>query len=768
VGGLDCFTPSKLEINNPYNINYANNKRYINTWKGNKQQKVTHRTINLCHLNCRGLANEPRLQELEHALTKINYDILGLSEVRKMGEGLIKRSNGNYFYYYGTTKGYRGVGFYIKKEIMERVTKVKAISERICMLKIKVDEKIQLSVFQIYAPTLVAEEKEHTEFYNLLQETLEREKEYYNVVMGDWNAKVGRSNWQSQIMGPFGSGSKNENGEKLIKFATTNNLKITGSYFKKKMSRRWTWISPDKYTKNEIDHFLINDMRIVKDGAVLNTVSFSSDHRLCRTSLHVPYRVKYKNYRKVGNGAYTNNHIIPQDKITEANLFMKDQLNKTKWNENIGLQNKYNDMVKAIELTVTKFGKKVNPHITNNKITDKTKELINKRDLLRNKLNKTSREKIELCEINKTVKKAIRQDVKEYDENQVIQTLQETTSVRKANKKLQQNRKLMVSIHNEEGNEIHNRDKIVTTVTDYYTKLYKRVETDIELKGTQPPPRESYTSPIVVSEIVSILNKLKPNKCPGPDQIKNEWLKACAEPIAKVIVSIFNEILTENVIPEQWCESEIILLFKKGDKKKMENYRPITLNSNICKVFMKVIKNRIYGQLDSFQPKEQAGFRKNFSTLDHIITINQVLEKTSEFKIETHLLFIDFRKVFDTVSHKFLWEALRAQGVEAQIISILEKIYGNSKAYVRLDKCGPPFPIERGVKQGDPLSPNLFNCILQEVFKNLDWEGKGIKIHGNHLTNLRFADDIVLLSNSTEELQKMGEELLSECKKAGL
>jgi len=109
--------------------------------------------------------------------------------------------------------------------------------------------------------------------------------------------------------------------------------------------------------------------------------------------------------------------------------------------------------------------------------------------------------------------------------------------------------------------------------------------------------------------------------------MKNEWLKMLAVPLTKVLTSIFNEILRKNEIPTRWEMSEIIILHKKGNKNKLENYRPITLNSNICKVFMKVLKNRIYNKLDQNQTTDQAGFRRNFSTLDHILTLNQIIEK---------------------------------------------------------------------------------------------------------------------------------------------
>ena len=77
------------------------------------------------HYNTRGLASEERLHEFEIVLDKIDWDIVGLSEVRKEGEWLIRRKNRNYLYYYGETKGQKGVGFYIRGEIWEKVEEIK-------------------------------------------------------------------------------------------------------------------------------------------------------------------------------------------------------------------------------------------------------------------------------------------------------------------------------------------------------------------------------------------------------------------------------------------------------------------------------------------------------------------------------------------------------------------------------------------------------------------------------------------------------------------
>ena len=86
-------------------------------------------------------------------------------------------------------------------------------------------------------------------------------------------------------------------------------------------------------------------------------------------------------------------------------------------------------------------------------------------------------------------------------------------------------------------------------------------------------------------------------------------------------------------MPEIWNEAIIILLHKKGDQKNISNYRPISLLNNIYKLFTKIITNRITRTLDENQPREQAGFRRGFSTIDHLHAVNQLIEKCAEYKI---------------------------------------------------------------------------------------------------------------------------------------
>ncbi|GBP18862.1 Retrovirus-related Pol polyprotein from type-2 retrotransposable element R2DM; Endonuclease [Eumeta japonica] len=221
-------------------------------------------------------------------------------------------------------------------------------------------------------------------------------------------------------------------------------------------------------------------------------------------------------------------------------------------------------------------------------------------------------------------------------------------------------------------------------------------------------------------------------------------------------------------IPEDWTKSTIVLLHKKGDKGDIGNYRPIVLMSNIYKVFSKILLFRLSNTLEENQPKEQAGFRSNFSTIDHIHVLRQVLQKYREYNKVYYLGFVDFHKAFDSLEHLHIWESLERQGVHTKYIRLLKIIYEKSIARIKLERTGEEFSIERGVLQGDPISPKLFSAVLEMIFRRLSWERFGLNVNGENLSHSRFAVDLVLFSKCPKALEKMLQQLLDESANAGL
>jgi hypothetical protein len=273
---------------------------------------------------------------------------------------------------------------------------------------------------------------------------------------------------------------------------------------------------------------------------------------------------------------------------------------------------------------------------------------------------------------------------------------------------------------------------------------------------------------ILEEETIKAISTQKNDKAPGSDLVTNELLKTTLPVIAPKLTDIFNEIIITEKIPEDWTKSTIILLHKKGDKGDISNYRPISLMSNVYKVFSKIILTRITNTLEENQPKEQAGFRRNFSTIDHIHALRQILQKYKEYNKTYYLGFVDFNKAFDTLEHEFIWNALKTQGVQTKYIRVLQNVYTKSTAQVKLETIGEEFPIKRGVRQGDPISPKLFSAVLEMVFRNLDWRNKGLNINGENLSHLRFADDLIIFSESPKALELMLQQLADESDKAGL
>ena len=172
---------------------------------------------------------------------------------------------------------------------------------------------------------------------------------------------------------------------------------------------------------------------------------------------------------------------------------------------------------------------------------------------------------------------------------------------------------------------------------------------------------------------------------------------------------------------------------------------------------------------------EQAGCRSDYSTVDHLYTITVLKEKAHEWQRNIWVAAIDFKKAFDCVDHRRLWETLRNQNIPDPYVRLLKSLYANQMATVKTDKRSKEFNIERGVKQGDPLSSLLFNAVLEDLFKTLKnkWALRKLGVQLGYttsttLTNLRFADDVLLVAPTQKQLTEMLTDLHNQAKQYGL
>ncbi|KAI5717819.1 hypothetical protein M8J77_011797 [Diaphorina citri] len=622
-------------------------------------------------------------------------------------------------------------------------------------------------IFQVHAPTsnhpLEIIEEFYTQLENEIQTESLKEKSNLLVVMGDYNAVVGkRLAGENHMIGPYSNGTRNQPGELLVNFMSANQLKTVSSYHIKNMNNRWTWNSP-KNKKFELDHILVNKSVQVSSCQIEGSLAFQSDHRLLRVSIPLgrrPHIQGSTNQLRIKNHP-SHYHQILSKKLEKIDVDISS------------VQEAYNSLEKTIIEAVQEENKIKSQHgrKRSKKLSQATVDLIEKRETLNRKINKNLQDKIELTEIRKLVRKKIKEDINKYEDETIKEILETSGSTKAIKKELTTTKKGWINnLINKQGKIETHREGIMNIATDFYEELYKSQDKEeMMLYSLCLNKEDEVNMKLLESEIQMVIDSLKKNKAPGPDNISNEMIIYGGDQMTKKIVSIFNRILLEQFIPAQWKTSKIILLHKKGAKNDIKNYRPITLSSVMYKMFAKILQHRLKKILNENQPEEQAGFRPAYSTMDHLHSINQLIEKSNEYNMDIYLALVDFNKAFDSIHQSSIIQGLDEKTeIDKLYVNIVSHLYDQNQARISLETEGRSFSIGRGTKQGCPLSPDFFNNVLETIFRNLDWDNMGVSIDGSTLNNLRFADDVVLVASKKEDLKRMLEDLNKESNKHGL
>ncbi|XP_052740818.1 craniofacial development protein 2-like [Bicyclus anynana] len=321
-----------------------------------------------------------------------------------------------------------------------------------------------ISIIQAYAPTEDSSEEDILNFYN----TLNKAYEFANkniILLGDFNAKIGqpRKN-EGIVMGNFGYGSRSKRGELLISHALEHKLSIVNTFFNKKVHRRWTWISPDGKTKNEIDFILTNFVKSVSNLEVLNNFQFPSDHRLVRATFMIKNkRLCRKTFKKSFKIPRTEHEVdVYLNNLTKLLNKLKDTISSER---NINVQTFY-DSLEAIIKT------NIEPQIYPDKqrrsiLSEETKKLIERRSELLKRKHKDRETKKELSYLFKTTNKKIRKDYENHRKNVIEKNLTQHRSYKRAKHELKSHKNWITALSS--GNQkLNSRSDLLDCATKFY------------------------------------------------------------------------------------------------------------------------------------------------------------------------------------------------------------------------------------------------------------------------------------------------------------
>ena len=227
--------------------------------------------------------------------------------------------------------------------------------------------------------------------------------------------------------------------------------------------------------------------------------------------------------------------------------------------------------------------------------------------------------------------------------------------------------------------------------------------------------------------------------------------------------TLFSFSFAQSILPSVWQKAFITPIPKSADKDPFVplNYGGIRLLSCVFKIYTGILNCRIsqYYENNGLINEEQNGFRKGRACIEHSYVLASLIRNTKNCVLSTYVAFVDFQKAFDWVNR----EQYRFAG---HLYNAIKCIYSKTLSCIKLNSIlAEWFDVTSGVRQGDTLSPTLFNLYINDLATGIKDLHKGVDFINTQVSLLLYADDIVLIADDEQSLRDQLNYLYEWCNK---